>query len=105
MIQIHQAGSRRTASNFGLPIAFELLAIGAEEASPSPGGNATEIGCQLFAVAIEQRTATKSMRQQAWYFDAGFIDRGQRRLRSDLRRGFEAMLGDSRSDFFVVRPR
>ena len=75
-----------------------LLAIGAEEAARRLEEMQQKLDADSSLWRLSSELPQKSMRQQAWYFGVGFIQRGQRRLRSDLRRGFERT-GDSGSGF------
>ena len=79
--------------DLGLRFLVGLLAIGGEEASRRLGEMQRKLDEDPSSWQTERRPAEKSLGRQAWYLGVGLIWRGQKRLRCDLRRGFERLVG------------
>jgi hypothetical protein len=77
----------------GLRFLVGLLAVGGEEAVRRLRETQRQLNDDPSLWNTEASVRNKSIHRQVWHLGIGLIWRGQRRLRKELRRGFELTLG------------
>jgi len=83
----------RDSIELALQFLVGLLAIGGDEAARRLQEMQQKINEDPTLWNSEPPVGNNSIRRQAWHLGVGLIRRGQRRLRRELRRGFELTLG------------
>jgi len=83
----------RDSIELALRFLVGLLAIGGDEAARRLQDMQQKINEDPTLWNSESPVGNKSIRRQAWHLGVGLIRRGQRRLRRELRRGYELSLG------------
>jgi len=83
----------RDSIELALRFLVGLLAIGGDEAARRLQEMQRKLNENPALWTTETSLGDKSLRRQAWHLGVGLIRRGQRRLRRELRRGFELSLG------------
>lgn len=86
----------------GLRFLVGLLALGGEEAARRLQKMQRKLNEDPSLWQSEKPSEAKSLRRQAMYLGVGLIYRGQKRLRRDLRRGFELLIGTADRASFVT---
>lgn len=81
--------SDRDSIELGLRFLVGLLAIGGDQAARRLQKMQAKLNQDPTLWRVETPAGDQSLRRQAWYLGVGLIQRGQKRLRRGLRRGFE----------------
>ncbi len=89
----------RDSIELALRFLVGLLAIGGDEAARRLQEMQRKLNENPALWNADVSMGDKSMRRQAWHLGIGLIRRGQRRLRIELRRGFELTLGAASSQW------